>query len=270
MLVASSTAYGLITQLPAAAVSELRNQRFAVVPNFAPAALVTALANDVGMLREQQCFETSEVGEDDSAMVEESYRVCESCYLYPPEAAEELAGCGDLCARQQLYASLDSVRDSLCELRPLEPSRTEGLYIYYPHGGFYRAHLDAAPKGSGYFAENRVFSYLLYLNDGWRVEHGGCLRLFPDGSDDGSFVDVEPRAGTLVVFRSDEIMHEVLATSAPRLVVAGWWHAPPRWSRLRKLARRAAEPWRALLRRVELAEEPERRDEQLAVLSMGP
>ena len=107
-------------------------------------------------------------------------------------------------------------------VRPLEPSRTEGLYIYYPHGGFYRAHLDAAPKGSGYFAEHRVFSYLLYLNDGWRVEHGGCLRLFPDGSDDGSFVDVEPRAGTLVVFRSDAVPHEVreVSNSAPASTTA--------------------------------------------------
>ena len=164
-------------------------------------------------------------------------------------------------------------------LKPLTPSRTEGLYVYYPNGGFYRRHVDAAPKGLGYSSEARAFSYLLYLNEGWREEDGGCLRLFtrgPGGSggredgtlgtfrrarsflqvrragirylmdtsckkprhDAATFVDVEPRAGTLVVFSSDEIEHEVLDTFAPRLVLAGWWHSDSRGARLRRVLSR--------------------------------
>ena len=41
-------------------------------------------------------------------------------------------------------------------LKPLTPSRTEGLYVYYPNGGFYRRHRDAAPKGLGYPSEARA------------------------------------------------------------------------------------------------------------------
>jgi len=237
-----------------AALSELRRQHYTVCEDFAPPSLVDAIVNDMAMLRDEGCFECGEVGEDDSAALEESVRVCESCYLYPAEAAEALAGCGDLAARKQLYAALDGVRDALCDHRPLEPSRTEGLYIYYPHGGFYRTHLDAAPKGAGYSAEHRLFSYLLYLNKGWREEDGGCLRLFTDGTNghatSASHIDVEPRAGTLVVFRSDKVAHEVLATSAPRLAVAGWWHAQPRFARVRRLVRRVPEAWTRLLRRL--------------------
>ena len=186
---------------------------------------------------------------------------------------------------------MDGVRERLSVLRldaglkPLTPSRTEGLYVYYPNGGFYRRHVDAAPKGLGYSSEARAFSYLLYLNEGWREEDGGCLRLFTRGSggsggvggsggredgtlgtfrrarsflqvrragirylmdtsckkprhDAATFVDVEPRAGTLVVFSSDEIEHEVLDTFAPRLVLAGWWHSDSRGARLRRVLSR--------------------------------
>ena len=195
---------------------------------------------------------------------------------------------GDPAARRQLIETLDGVRERLSVLRldaglkPLTPSRTEGLYVYYPNGGFYRRHVDAAPKGLGYSSEARAFSYLLYLNEGWREEDGGCLRLFTGGSggsggsggreeatllvrrarsflqvrragirylmdtsckksprhDAASFVDVEPRAGTLVVFSSDEIEHEVLDTFAPRLVLAGWWHSDSRGARFRRVLSR--------------------------------
>ena len=39
--------------------------------------------------------------------------------------------------------------------------------------------------------------------------------------DDAPFVDVPPKAGTLVLFRSDTVPHEVLETSAERLAIAG-------------------------------------------------
>lgn len=41
-----------------------------------------------------------------------------------------------------------------------------------------------------------------------------------------SFVDVPPRAGTLVVFDSSAVPHEVLDTKCERLAVAGWFNRP--------------------------------------------
>ena len=37
-------------------------------------------------------------------------------------------------------------------------------------------------------------------------------------------VDIAPRAGTLVVFRSDTVPHEVRHTSAKRMAIIGWLH----------------------------------------------
>ena len=63
--------------------------------------------------------------------------------------------------------------------------------------------------------------------EGWTEDDGGCLRLYTDGGGEEapagaapSYVDVEPKAGTLVVFRSDLVPHEVLDTTAPRVVDA--------------------------------------------------
>ena len=56
----------------------------------------------------------------------------------------------------------------------LEPLLTEGLYAYYPNGGFYKRHVDAAAgeKSTGL----RAWSYLIYLNQNWREGDGGELR----------------------------------------------------------------------------------------------
>jgi len=59
-----------------------------------------------------------------------------------------------------------------------------------------------------------------YLNDAWRAEHGGALRI---ELADGREHDVLPQAGTLVVFMSADFPHEVLAASRERLSITGWY-----------------------------------------------
>ena len=57
------------------------------------------------------------------------------------------------------------------------------------------------------------------LDPGHNEADGGALRLhLPDGA-----VDVPPRGGTLVLFLSAEIEHEVLPTTRERLSIAGWF-----------------------------------------------
>ena len=54
---------------------------------------------------------------------------------------------------------------------------TELKYAYYPHGGHYRRHVDALNANT---ATSREYSFILYLNEGWRESHGGHLRVFFD------------------------------------------------------------------------------------------
>lgn len=83
----------------------------------------------------------------------------------------------------------------------------------YPAGSFYKRHLDQFRSD-----DHRKLSVICYLNDNWKEEHGGQLRMYlPEES-----IDVFPVGGRLVCFRSDEIEHEVLAATRPRLSLTGW------------------------------------------------
>lgn len=95
----------------------------------------------------------------------------------------------------------------------------EGHYALYPPGASYARHRDCFRDD-----DTRVISAVLYLNDGWRVEDGGALRLYVDG---GRAVDVWPEAGTLVAFLSARFDHEVLPARRPRLALTGWFRRRP-------------------------------------------
>ena len=94
----------------------------------------------------------------------------------------------------------------------------ETHYALYPPGAGYRKHLDR-------FQDNplRTVSVVLYLNSQWQPGDGGELRLhLPDGP-----LDVAPRAGTLAVFMSDTIVHEVLPAQRDRASLVGWFRRRP-------------------------------------------
>lgn len=83
----------------------------------------------------------------------------------------------------------------------------------YPAGTFYKRHLDQFKSD-----DHRRLSVICYLNNNWKEENGGQLRMYlPDQS-----LDVLPVAGRLVCFRSDKIEHEVLPANRERLSLTGW------------------------------------------------
>ncbi len=103
----------------------------------------------------------------------------------------------------------------------------ESHFAHYPPGAFYRKHLDAfkAPGGHGEAggeASNRVVSLVAYLNSQWQSGDGGELVLYaPDG--DAEVLRVSPALGTLVVFLSEDVPHEVLPARRDRFSIAGWY-----------------------------------------------
>lgn len=90
----------------------------------------------------------------------------------------------------------------------------ESHLAHYAPGAFYRTHVDAF-RGEA----NRVVSLVCYLNEHWLDGDGGELVLH---TEDGP-VTVEPRHGTVVLFLSEEIPHEVTAARRDRWSVAGWF-----------------------------------------------
>ncbi len=90
----------------------------------------------------------------------------------------------------------------------------ESHFAVYSPGAFYSRHLDRFATD-----DRRTLSCVLYLNEAWRAEDGGALRLYlPDRP-----CDVLPRAGTLVAFLSERFEHEVLPAQRERLSLTGWF-----------------------------------------------
>jgi SM-20-related protein len=90
----------------------------------------------------------------------------------------------------------------------------EAHMTIYPAGSFYRRHLDQFKAD-----DRRKLSAICYLNNDWKDDEGGQLRMYlPSGPR-----DVFPLAGRLVCFRSELIEHEVLAATRPRLSLTGWF-----------------------------------------------
>jgi SM-20-related protein len=83
----------------------------------------------------------------------------------------------------------------------------------YPPGSYYKRHLDQFKKD-----DHRKLSVICYLNENWKEEEGGQLRIYLPDKD----IDVLPIAGRLVCFRSDQLEHEVLRATRPRLSITGW------------------------------------------------
>lgn len=114
-----------------------------------------------------------------------------------------------------LLGRFEGLRLALNEAFFLGLKRIEAHLACYPPGAGYARHLDRFRDDDA-----RVISAVLYLNEGWRPMDGGQLRLYPEGSE---AIEVQPEAGTLVLFRSADLPHEVLQAGRERWSVAGWF-----------------------------------------------
>lgn len=249
-----------MTRIGAADLQYLADNGFVVVKNFLPKSLQKELIQDVSSLRKDDeksssitstnekknpFFTISKIGHDGMIQSETTpyrdIRISETCFLGRQtnnikKTNEKTLPPSD--ARDDLYDIVDNLRSDLQlpmlnhgrytkDVPALDNELEEIMYAYYPNGGYYRRHCDAE-KGS--ISDWRKYSFLLYLNPNWEASHGGQLRLHRDSGKDTlppgelpNFMDIEPKSGTLVLFRSDLIPHEVLDTHCERLAIVGWF-----------------------------------------------
>jgi SM-20-related protein len=117
-------------------------------------------------------------------------------------------------AAGEFLSVLGALRIELNHRLMLGMESIEAHYALYPTGAGYLRHRDRFRNN-----DSRVLSLVCYLNPDWPENAGGALRLhLPDGA-----IDIAPRAGTVVMFLSDEIEHEVLPATQPRLSIAAWF-----------------------------------------------
>jgi len=139
-------------------------------------------------------------------------------WLHPGNKLSSLPG---ICAAVDV---LEVVRADLRLLLTLQRDSAEYQCAVYPgHGAAYARHRDALPD-DGATDEQRRVTAVLYCNSAdWDVQtQGGALRLHVPGEGDEAWVDVVPEGGTLVLFLSGAVEHEVMACHAPRVAISAW------------------------------------------------
>ena len=225
-------------------LQELNEKGYVIVKDFIPPSLVQRLREDVHKLRSSNKFNIAKIGQDSTNSLNTEIRVAETCFL----GEQKLQDMKNDARDDSLYNILDELRadlsgNSIFDVRDdnnngelvlaapaLDKTLSELLYAHYPKGGFYRRHMDAVQNSASVL---RSYSLLLYLNDEWKESDGGYLRVHLDSGADflpqgeePNFVDVKPEGGTLVLFKSDQIPHEVLDTNSERTAIVGWFNRP--------------------------------------------
>jgi hypoxia-inducible factor (prolyl hydroxylase) len=131
------------------------------------------------------------------------------------------------------------------ELRGVH-NRSNAMLACYPGGGTrYVRHCDnACLAGVGERCNGRRVTMILYLNEGWREQDGGQLRIFPPSAapDAAHVAEIAPRSGRLLLFLSDyRVPHEVMPTNAARLAITTWFYDTPEFERARAAGHEAAD-----------------------------
>ncbi|EKT4467191.1 2OG-Fe(II) oxygenase [Pseudomonas putida] len=186
-------------------VDELANHGWSRQPLFVPAALTRALAAECRQRSAEGELSPASVGRGIGQEVRETIRGDHILWLEP--------GQSEACDRY--LDIMEGLRQALNQGLYLGLEDFECHFALYPQGAFYRRHLDRFRDD-----DRRAVSVVLYLNENWQPEDGGQLRMF---LADGVEHDVQPEAGTLVVFLSGDIPHEVLPAGRERLSLTGWF-----------------------------------------------
>ncbi|MGE0886265.1 MAG: 2OG-Fe(II) oxygenase [Blastocatellales bacterium] len=187
------------------AAIELAQQGWTVLTDLLPPETISALSAETHQLWQQQGFRAAGTGRLGGYAIRPNIRSDHIHWLDERNLTEP----------QAIYwQTIEELREELNRELFLSLSSFESHYAVYPPGALYQKHLDRFNN-----ADERAISSTLYLNEDWKEEYGGQLRLYLRDS----YFDVFPSAGTCVLFRSDMFFHEVFPATQPRFSLTGWF-----------------------------------------------
>lgn len=186
-------------------VDRLATERHVILPDAVSAACWQALRTEAAQLQAVESFSDARIGRAGGMQQEKRIRGDALCWLEP-----------DMPAGGAYLRWMEGLREALNRELYLGLAEFEAQYAHYPVGAFYRKHVDRHRDSNA-----RVVSAVLYLNPEWPADAGGEFVMFDDA--DREWFRLPPRAGTLVLFMSADMPHEVLPASRERWSIAGWF-----------------------------------------------
>lgn len=202
-------------------IKKLKEDSFCVIPDFIDDTLVTQLLAEMDSLDHHAHFIEAGIGKGDSHHIQKRIR---------GDRIHWIDWNSPTSVQNDYLKILKEFQDEVKEAFYLPLSEMESFYSIYPPGTFYLRHYD------NFQQENRrLVTCVLYLNRHWNPDLGGNLRLFrpvlsmeekpgTDGMDSERFdiFEVNPYAGTLAVFITHLIPHEVLVAARERRALVTW------------------------------------------------
>lgn len=154
----------------------------------------------------QNLFKLSQIGRQSTLQHETLIRNDDISWL------EETRPCD-----MKILSELDLWRAYLNQTLRLSTRTTEAHFAQYKPGHYYKRHKDQHESHN-----SRVLTFVVYLHSEWHAGDGGKL-LITDGDSDRIKQIIEPLPGRVVIFRSDEVWHEVQKSSKLRSSLTGWF-----------------------------------------------
>lgn len=189
--------------------SQLAQQGWCIYPAFLPDNLVQDLRLQAQAAWHAGRFRHAGIGRGKHFEIKPQIRNDQVLWLEPAQCEGALTS---------YFTALETLRQTINHAVFLGLYDFEAHLAVYPAGSFYTKHLDQF-RGVGL----RTLTTTFYLNEDWQPWHGGQLRLYTDQHDPAHFIDILPKAGTLVSFLSADYLHEVLPATRERLSITGWF-----------------------------------------------
>lgn len=186
---------------------DLARQGWSAREDYFSQDLCAALLADMRAQEEAGKLTSAGIGRDQAQQIESGIRNDRTLWLT-----------GRTEAPRRLLAQMEELRLELNRELFLGLFEYEAHYALYPPGGFYKKHIDSF-RG----AKSRVISTVVYLTPGWQEEDGGHLVLYHPENEAQPIRKIMPCAGTLAIFLSEEVPHEVLPPARERASIAGWF-----------------------------------------------
>lgn len=186
-------------------IADLISKGFSIIDNFFAADLLENLKLELAELREQEVLRKAKIGREETKQLATSIRADLTYWLTGKTAAEK-----------EYLTIMEEFRIKLNEALFLGLFYYEAQFAFYPLGAFYKKHFDSF-KGE----KNRMISMVTYLNHNWQIEQGGLLKLYDEQEQE--LQSVLPEFGRMIVFLSEDMLHEVTITNRERESIAGWF-----------------------------------------------
>jgi len=123
---------------------------------------------------------------------------------------------GSTPAQAHVLARFEAIRQQVNASLWLGLFELEAHFAFYPPGAGYQRHLDSFQNDNP-----RRLSAVLYLNPAWPESAGGELVIYSHSGPEQC--RVRPEGGTLALFLSQQVPHEVLPAREWRASIAGWF-----------------------------------------------